>query len=102
MKRNPPNLEELIPILWQRLNPIQRLALLLQIIGYGLLNRFESIEVRLLTLLAFMLNVLVFHESLPDHFLSPFITIGTAFYSAALLLMVATWPQRRKTAHWIK
>ena len=102
MKRNPPPLEELIPLLWSTLNPVQRLALLLQIIGYDLLNRFECIEVRLLTLLAFILNLLVFHASLPEHFLSHFIAIGTAFYTAALLLMVATWPPRRKIAHWVR
>lgn len=101
MKRNLPPLEELIHIVWPRLEPIQRLALLLQILGYDLLNRFERVEVRVLTLLAFLLNVMVFQVSLPRHILSPFITFGAAFYSAALLLMVATWPPRRKSAHWI-
>ena len=102
MKKNILPLEELLPLVWPRLDPVQRLALLLQIFGYDLLNRFEHIEVRVLTLLAFLLDIMVFRVSLPPHILSPFITYSTAFYSAALLLMVATWPPRHKSAHWVR
>lgn len=103
MKRNLPPTEELIRIAWPMLNPVQRLALLLSVFGYDLLNRFERVEVRVFTLLAFLLNVAVFSKSLPPaHVLTPFVTFATAFYSATLLLMVATWPPRRRSAHWLK
>lgn len=103
MKRNLPPLDELIRLAWPMLNPVQRLTLLLQIFGYDLLNRVERVEVIALTFLAFTLNVIVFRGSLPPHHvLTPFVTLATAFYSATVLLMVATWPPRHKTAHWVR
>jgi hypothetical protein len=96
-------LDELIRLAWPLLNPVQRLALLLKIFGCDLLNRIERVEVIALTFLAFVLNVILFRGSLPpEHVLTPFVTLGTAFYSATVLFMVATWPTRRRVAHWVK
>lgn len=102
MRKNHDPLADLIRNVWPRLNPAQRVFLLLQVFGYDLWNRFERIEVRALAALAFLLNFFFLHESIPDHPLKPFFTLATAFYSAALLLMVATWPPRKKTRHWVK
>lgn len=102
MKENPDHLAEIIRAAWPLINPAQRLLLLAQILGYDLLNRFERMEVRVLTAFAFLLNFFLLRASIPEHPLKPFFILATAFYSAALLLMVATWPTRRRPAHYVR
>ncbi len=96
------DLDDLLLIIWECLNSAQRLALILQIFAYELLNRFERIEIRLLASFTFLIDYVLFGKSFPPHPLSKFLTLGAAFYSVTLFLLLCIWPSHNKKAHWIR